>query len=200
VQWQVSTNGGPFANIAGATSATLSLTATAAMDGNQYQAVFTNAAGTATSSAATLTVNTAPSVTTNPSNQTVNSGQTVMFTAASSGKPAPTVQWQVSTNGGPFGDIAGQISLTLSFQVTQAMSGNQYRAVFTNTCGTAMTTPATLTVNTAPVVTTNPTNLSVCAGNLATFTAAARRLAFKVPLPLRRQVLSALRHPRSSGR
>ena len=42
----------------------------------------------------------APVVTTQPASQTVTAGQTVTFTAAASGNPTPTVQWQVSTNGG----------------------------------------------------------------------------------------------------
>ena len=42
----------------------------------------------------------APTVTTHPSNQTVRAGGTAIFTAAASGNPAPTVQWQASTNNG----------------------------------------------------------------------------------------------------
>src|SRR5215813_1136682 len=45
------------------------------------------------SQSATLTVNTAPVVTLNPVSQSANSGN-VTFTAAASGSPAPTVQWQ----------------------------------------------------------------------------------------------------------
>jgi hypothetical protein len=57
VQWYVSTNNGvTFNPISGATSTTLSFTATGDMTGNQYEAIFTNAAGTITSSVATLTV------------------------------------------------------------------------------------------------------------------------------------------------
>ena len=46
VQWQVSTNGGTtFTPITGATSTTYTFTATAAENGDQYEAVFTNSAG-----------------------------------------------------------------------------------------------------------------------------------------------------------
>ncbi|MCY2978999.1 MAG: immunoglobulin domain-containing protein [Planctomycetota bacterium] len=101
VQWQVSTNGGTsWSNISGATSTTYSFTAVSGDNGKQYRAVFTNTAGSATSSAATLTVNYAPSVTQNPSSSTVSSGATASFTAAATGNPTPTVQWQISTNGG----------------------------------------------------------------------------------------------------
>ena len=182
VQWQVSAGGGAFTNVAGATSTTLAIAGTTtAMNGNKYQAVFTNAAGSATTSSATLTVNaanTAPTITTNPANVTVTAGATATFTAAASGTPIPTVQWQVSTNGGAaFTNVAGATSTTLSITgTTNAMSGNKYQAVFTNSAGAATTSAATLTVNaanTAPTITTNPADTSVAAGATATFTAAA---------------------------
>ena len=72
----MSTNGTTFTNVPGATSTTLSFPASAALSGNQYQAVFTNSAGSATTTVATLTVSYAPSVTTNPANTTVNAGST----------------------------------------------------------------------------------------------------------------------------
>ena len=100
VQWQVSTTGSTFVNIPGATSTAYPFTATSSESGYQFRAVFTNAAGTATTTAALLTVSTAPVATlpvvaTNPVSQTVTAGQTATFTAAATGTPAPTVQWQV---------------------------------------------------------------------------------------------------------
>jgi cyclophilin family peptidyl-prolyl cis-trans isomerase len=177
VQWKVSTDSGTtFNNIAGATSLSYSFTAAATDNGNQYEAVFTNAAGTVTSNAATLTVHFAPTVTTNPVAQTVNAGSTILstFTAAASGNPTPTVQWKMSTDGGTtFSDIAGATSTSYTFTATAADNGNRYEAVFTNTVGTVATTAATLTVNTALTLTTNPTSQTVNAGATATFSAAA---------------------------
>jgi hypothetical protein len=175
VQWQVSTDGGAtFNNVPGATSTTLAFTATAGQNGNKYRAVFTNASGVATTSAATLTVNSAPTVTTNPVNQSVSATSTATFTAAASGNPAPTVQWQQSTDGGAtFTNIAGAISTTLSFTVLANQNGNQYRAVFTNSAGSSTTTAAALTVTSGSQITTNPTDQTVNAGQNATFTAAA---------------------------
>jgi hypothetical protein len=150
VQWQVSSNGGTsYSNIAGATSPTLTLTSTmAGQNGYRYRAVFTNSIGSATTTAATLTVLYAPSVTTNPANRSVTAGSSVSFTAAASGNPAPTVQWQVSTDGGTtFSDIVGATSPTLTFATTASQNGYKYRARFTNSLGSATTTVATLTVH-----------------------------------------------------
>lgn len=175
VQWQVSTDGGTTYNdVPAATFATLTISnAQASQNGNKYRAVFTNATGTATSNPATLTVNSAPFVTTHPSAQTVGVGDTATFTAAANGNPTPTVQWQVSTDGGlTFGDISGATSATLSFTTAAGDNGKKYRAVFTNSGGTATTNSASLTVTAIPLVTLNPVNVTVNAGQTATFTTA----------------------------
>src|SRR6266853_222209 len=154
---------GTFSNVSGATSTTLSFTTALSQNGNQYRAVFTNTAGTATTAAATLTVNNAPTlptITTQPANQTVTAGQSATFTAAATGSPTPTVQWQMRTAGSEtFSNVPGATSTTLSFTTALTQNGNQYRAVFTNSAGTATTTAATLTVNNAPplpTLTTQP--------------------------------------------
>jgi hypothetical protein len=148
VQWQVSTNAGAsFVNIAGATNSTLVITATASQNTNRFRAVFNNPIGTASSTAAILTVQYAPVVTLNPVSQTVAAGQRVTFTAAAAANPAPTVQWQVSTNGGAtFTNLAGSTSTTLSFTASVLQRGYRYRAVFTNSLGAVITADAILTV------------------------------------------------------
>ncbi|MFB3915355.1 MAG: chitobiase/beta-hexosaminidase C-terminal domain-containing protein [Terriglobales bacterium] len=113
----------------------------------------TGCSGTTTATA-TLVVSSsssAPTITTQPSNQTVTYGSDATFTAAGDGTPAPTVQWQVSINGGTsWSDIGGATSTTLTLNSPPvSSSGNQYRAVFTNTGGSATSNPATLTVNKA---------------------------------------------------
>lgn len=56
VQWQASRSGVEWTSIAGATGTNYEFAATKAMDGNQYRAVFVNAAGAATSTVSTLDV------------------------------------------------------------------------------------------------------------------------------------------------
>ena len=104
----------------------------------------------------------APAVTQQPTNQSVSAGQTATFTAAAGGNPAPTVQWQVNSGTGWF-DIGGATAATLAVTTTTADSGKQYRAVFTNTEGTATSNAATLTVSTAS------TQLSVVAADASSW-------------------------------
>jgi hypothetical protein len=106
---------------------------------------------------------TLPSVTIQPLSQSITYGQNATFTAGASGNPSPTVQWQVSTNGGStWTNVAGATSPTLTLTAPPASaSGNQYRAVFTNTCNgtqTATTNAATLTVNKMTVTATVTAN------------------------------------------
>jgi uncharacterized repeat protein (TIGR01451 family) len=91
----------------------------------------------------------APVITTHPEDQSVESGQTATFTAAASGEPEPSVQWQYSTNGGKkWLNIAGATSPSYDTDpVTAAMNGYQYRAVFTNAYGKATSNSAVLTVS-----------------------------------------------------
>ena len=90
-------------------------------------------------------------VTSNPTSQIASAGNPVTFVAAGSGLPTPAVQWQVSTDAGvTFSDLADATNATLTFTTTASQSGDEYRAVFTNSSGTATTAPATLTVNTQP--------------------------------------------------
>ncbi|MER7749850.1 HtaA domain-containing protein [Streptomyces bacillaris] len=61
VRWERSTDRGATWNtVAGATGTTLSVKASAALNGHRYRAVFTNVAGTTATSAATLTVTAVP--------------------------------------------------------------------------------------------------------------------------------------------
>lgn len=135
-------------NIAGATGSSYNIPVATANDAGTYTVVVTGACDSRTSNAATLTVNTPPSVTAQPGNQTVTLGATATFTAAASGSPAPSVQWQVSTDGFNFINIPGATSATLTLNnVTLGQNGNRYRAVFTNLCNSATSNAATLTVN-----------------------------------------------------
>ncbi|HET8925075.1 MAG TPA: choice-of-anchor D domain-containing protein [Candidatus Acidoferrum sp.] len=156
-QWQK--NG---VNISGATASSYTTPVTATTDsGSTFQAVVTNTAGTVTSSAATLTVNAAPvapTITTQPVNQTVTAGQTATFTVVAGGTAPLSYQWQ--KNGV---NISGATASSYTTPVTATTdSGSTFAVVVTNTAGTVTSSAATLTVNPAPApaiqVTPNPVN------------------------------------------
>lgn len=176
VRWQVDTGAG-FADIAGATSTSLTVTPAYAESGRRYQAVYTNSEGSATTAGATVTaLPRAASVTDQPDDTTVASGSTVQFTSTASADPAPTVRWELAEPGSAvFTTISGATATTVDLGVVNlADSGTQVRAVFTNAAGDTVSDAATLTVAlVAPVVSTNPSDPSVASGDPVTLEAAA---------------------------
>jgi hypothetical protein len=178
-QWQESASGtgGTFTDISndalysGTTTNTLTITAPLAiMNGYAYRVIINRPCGTSTTSDGTsvLTVYTTPVISADPANQVKCPNESVSFTAAANGFPTPGVQWQVSTdNGGTFNDLAGQTNTTLNFNVSTGMDNNQYRAVFTNVCGTATTAPASLTITRYTILVTQSSNGIVTPGSTA---------------------------------
>ncbi len=96
---------------------------------------------------AAITVLAPPIVTLHPLSQSICTPLSVTFNSGSSGNPVPTVQWQVSINGGmTFTDIPLATNTSLTFNVSMPDNQKQYRAIFTNTCGKDTTNAAILTV------------------------------------------------------
>jgi hypothetical protein len=90
---------------------------------------------------------TAPSVATQPISESVTVGQSVTFSAAATGTPAPTIQWQISTDGGAtFINISGATGATYTFTPTLGDNGELFRAVFTNANSSVSTNAASLNV------------------------------------------------------
>ena len=147
-------------------------------NGLQFRVVVTDGNGlTATSNPATLTVNSPPVIILQPTNQTVNLGSTATFTATATGTPALTYAWQYFQGGAwhNWGVGTGFKAATFTTLATNAnYNGLQFRVVVTDGNGlTATSNPATLTVNSPPVIILQPTNQTVNLGSTATFTATA---------------------------
>ena len=90
----------------------------------------------------------APVITTQPVSQSVVPGTKVDFTVAAAGTAPFSYQWQ--KNGA---NISGATGSTYSIASAAAADAGQYRAIVTNSVGTATSSAATLTVtapNTAP--------------------------------------------------
>lgn len=166
-----------FTDIPGATGSTLVLASLSNGDNNAaYRAVISNALSSVTSVPARLTVRPSlavPVFTQSPSNVPAVAGQPASFTVTLTGTPAPTLVWQSSTDGVTWADIGGQTSSTLTLPtVSVGISGTQYRAVATNPTGTVFSAPGILTVRgspVAPVIETQPSDLTVGAGSIARF-------------------------------
>ena len=108
----------------------------------------------------------APTISTNPQSQSAVTGGTLTFTA-SANITTPTIQWQLSVNGGSsWINVPGATNPTLTTGTLTAFeNGWEVRAVFTNYLGSATTGAATISV-TAP--TTNvvlPSNAATLSGS-----------------------------------
>ncbi|HXY26226.1 MAG TPA: hypothetical protein VEI73_16360 [Candidatus Acidoferrum sp.] len=141
-QWQKNS-----ANISGATGASYTTPVTTSADnGAKFDVIVSNSAGKVTSAQATLTVNAgavAPTITTQPANQTVTAGQTATFSVTASGTAPLSYQWQMNA-----ADIAGATSSSYTTPVTTtANSGELFRVVVSNSVGNITSNSATLTVN-----------------------------------------------------
>ena len=159
VQWQLSTDGGSnWGDINGATGTVLDvINAALGNNGRQFRAIATNSVNTVTSNTATLTVTAAvaPAFTTQPSGVSIAVGQNAQFTVVVTGTPTPTLQWQLSINGGSsWTNINGATGTVLDVtSAALADDGRQYRAAATNSVSTVSSNAATLTVSPAVVVT-----------------------------------------------
>jgi alpha-tubulin suppressor-like RCC1 family protein len=177
VQWEVSLDSGATWNpIEGATTTTYTIAATALSEsGHQVRAVFTNSGGAATSKAATLTVTKKPAITQQPVDANAREGHEATFEAQAAGSPAPTVQWQSSTDGGTtFKNLTGATKTVLSFSnVNKSEDGLKVRAIFKNSAGEAMTQVATLHLVEVPVISAQPFPETVTEGETANFSATA---------------------------
>jgi hypothetical protein len=116
------------------------------MSSDQFRCVATNSVSSATSNAATLTVNpalAAPAITTQPAaSQTIVAGNPVTFTAAASGNPTPTYQWQKNSV-----DISGATSSTYVIASVSPGDAGSYTVVASNSVGSVISNAATLIVN-----------------------------------------------------
>jgi len=172
-QWQQ--NG---ASIAGATAA--NYTTPAAIpdnDGDMFAVVISNSAGSVASSSARLSVTApaiAPSITTQPTDQSITSGQTATFSVVAGGTAPLSYQWQKNGTA-----ISGATSASYTTPTeTTADSGATFAVVVSNSAGSATSRSAKLNVAAsggpvAPSITVQPADQSIKAGQTATYSVTA---------------------------
>jgi sugar lactone lactonase YvrE len=105
----------------------------------------------------------AAAITTQPAGQSVTAGATATFSVVAGGTPAPSYQWQSSTDGGAtFASIAGATASSYTTPATTTgQTGTQFRVVVSNPLAAVDSSPATLTVAAAGTAA-----LSAFAGNV----------------------------------
>src|SRR6478736_1091339 len=132
--------------VTGALTDTLTLNGVALADAGSYDVVVTNVANSATSAAASLTVNpvlVAPSITTQPSAQAAPVGGSATFSVAASGTAPLTYQWR--KGGSPLadgGNISGATSASLTINPVGAGDVGSYDVVVGNATPTVATSNA----------------------------------------------------------
>lgn len=159
--------------ISGATTAILTINPASITDaGLNYNVIVSGSTfPNDTSINVSLTVNTAPAITTQPSNQIACLGDSVSFSVTASGTGL-TYQWRKGIvnliNGGP---ISGATSAILVINPVSILdTATTYNVVITGTCFPNDTSiNVSLTIGTNPVITSGPSDQTVCSGSSVTF-------------------------------
>lgn len=158
-------NGNP---ISGATTTTYSIASADGPDAGTYTCAITGTNGTIFTSGAVVDVVGPPHVTQQPATQTVNQGQSAVFSVATTGSLPFTYQWQ-------FNDAPISGATDSSYTVTNATAADagSYRALITNSVGNTTSSEGILTVIVPPAISTQPANATANQGQNAVFSIAA---------------------------
>ncbi len=112
---------------------------------------------------------------TQPSPQTVNVGQTAVFTVGASGTAPLTYQWR--KGGDPLiddGRVTGSATATLTITNVGTLDAGLYDVVVNNPCNNPQTSsPAQLTVLRPPTISQHPQSITRCVGTSASFSVTA---------------------------
>ncbi|HYL71983.1 MAG TPA: hypothetical protein VEY89_11845 [Candidatus Dormibacteraeota bacterium] len=166
-QWRKNGNA-----IAGATAAGYTTTTTSTADNNaMFSVVVSNAAGSVTSRSARLGVSAAPPViTSQPADANIHAGQTATFSVVASGSAPLAYQWR--KNGAA---IAGATAAAYTTPAAPTSdTGAMFSVVVSNSAGSVTSRSARLGVSAAPpVITSQPADASIRAGQTATFSVLA---------------------------
>jgi len=156
-------------NLLNATNASLTLTSVQFTNAGNYAVSISNGSGSTNSATATLIVQAPPSFTSQPPLVTVvPAGNNVAFNVTATGTPPLAYQWRFAGS-----NILAANSATLSLTNVQFTNSGQYSVVVTNLYGTATSSNALLIVQSPPIITANPTNVTARVGDTVTFHGAA---------------------------
>ena len=162
-------------SLSGCTTATLKVVAKSTRDGWQFRCKVSNSIGYVYTKSVTLTLLQKPTITTQPKDLTINEGGTAKFTVAASGATAYQWYWRTdSSSSWQKSTVSSATKATLTYtNLSASKSGRQYRCKVSNDAGYVYTKAATLTVTAKPVITAQPKDTTIYAGDTAKFTVTA---------------------------
>jgi hypothetical protein len=152
--------------INGAISPTFNLSSSAAIDAGSYRVVVSTPGASVTSNTVTVTVNTPPTISSQPISGNIYSGSPLALTVSAGGTSPLNYQWFKDGTA-----ISGAVSATYTLTGSTLNRAGSYYVVVTNVAGNV--TSNTSTIFTPPLITTQPASSSVTAGASATFSVAA---------------------------
>ncbi len=156
------------ASIAGATNGSYVCFNAQPTNAGNYSVVITNVGASVTSSNAALTVNVPPSISQQPTNQTVNQGTNVSFAVTASGTTPLAYQWRLNGT-----NVVGATNTVYTCSNVQPNNAGYYTVLVTNVAGSVTSANALLTIIGSPSITTQPSSQAVNVGGSVTFNVAA---------------------------
>ncbi len=165
LSYQWSFNG---TNLAAATNTVLVITNVQLANAGAYAAQVSNAFGLAASSNAVLSVGVPPAIMVQPTNQTIPLGGVATFEVVAAGTGPLNYQWSF---GGT--NLLGATTNMLVITNAQLSDTGSYAVLVSNAFGSTNSSNVLLTVGNPPAIITQPTNLAVAVGGVATFSIVA---------------------------
>jgi len=155
-------------DMAGRTSATLTIDPVTADDAANYDVVVTTPCGQFTSDAAVLTVRTPPVITQHPADKAVCRGLPLVLSVTATGTPAPTYQWRRDGTA-----ISGATAASLNIASAAAGDAGTYDVIVTNVCSSVASNAAVVEVREPVSIDVQPVAATVCSGQAAALTVSA---------------------------
>lgn len=162
-QWRK--NGIP---IAGATSPSLAIGSASIGDAGSYNVVLFNGCSTLISEEASLTVNAAPAITSQPADAPTCQGQPATFSVIATGAD---LHYQWRKDGRP---LTGETGSSLTIRSVRPNDTGSYDVIVSGSCGqSVISRKAPLTINSSISITSNPQSAGTCVGQPITFSVTA---------------------------
>jgi hypothetical protein len=158
-------------SIGGATASTYTISSATDTAAGNFSCVVSNSCGIATTTSIALSINTAPNIVSQTSsNVSACSGQSMTFSVTATGTSPLSYQWYDGS-----GAISGATSSSYTINSVSSSDAGSYYCKVSNVCNSTgvQSSSISLTVYSAPVITAQSGNQSVCSGSAAYFSVTA---------------------------